>query len=43
LPDSAEIRVVFIAESSSQSRLLLQHNEQVSYEKQQAGIDEDGQ
>src|SRR6059036_87474 len=31
----------FIAESSTQSRLLVQHNEQVSYEKEQAGIDQD--
>jgi hypothetical protein len=40
-PDPAEIRFVFIAESSSQSRLLVQHNEQVRYEKEQAGIDQD--
>jgi hypothetical protein len=39
-PDPTEIRFVFIAESSSQSRLLVQHNEQMSYEKEQAGIDE---
>ena len=31
----------FIAESSSQSRLLAQNNEQVRREKEQAGIDED--
>src|SRR5437868_2287958 len=38
-PDPAEIGFVFIAESPSQSRLLVQHNEQVSYQKEQAGID----
>ena len=39
--DPAEIRFVVIAESSSQGRLLIQHNEQVSYKKEQAAIDED--
>ena len=38
--DPAEIRFVFSPESTSQSRLLVQDNEQMSYEKEQAGIDE---
>ena len=39
--DALEVRFVFVAESSSQRRLLVQHNEQVSYEKEQASIDQD--
>ena len=31
----------FIAESSSESRLLIQHNEEVSYDKEQTCVEQD--
>src|SRR5215472_5903348 len=41
--DPASVRFVFIAESSPQSWLLVQHNEQMRYEKEHARIDEERQ